>query len=61
MIWEQKSKELQFLALKITVWAVNYVHMKIIFHSYIEENRIETFCFTQKSFISGKVEENGDL
>ena len=28
---------------------------ELIFHPYIEENRIDAFCFIEKSFISDKI------
>ena len=30
---------------------------EFIFHEYIQENRIETFCFIEKLFIPEKIEE----
>ena len=54
MVWEQRCHDWLFFALKLNVLALNYVHMSI-FHAYIEETRIETFCSIQKSFIPGKI------
>ena len=58
---EAKKPSLAFFGTQTPRLGTKLCPYELIFHGYIEENRIDTFCFIEKSFNSGKIGKNLEL